>query len=184
MDSKALYTNILNHEDIEAVKETLNNQAKKPIATRVIIKFLYPILTLNNFVFNGINYIQKKSCAMGTICAPAYANIFMGKFEKLHIYPCLRNFSTFYCWFIDDIFFLCNGTESELTKFTHNLNQKHPTIKFELTYSGTTITFSDIKVYKNENGTLCTTIYGKPNDQRNFLHYKSVQPKALKGSIP
>ena len=122
LDVKALYTNIPNHEGIEAVKETLNNHAKKPIATRVIIKFLYLILTLNNFVFNGINYIQMKGCAMGTICAPAYANIFMGKFQKLHIFPYLRNFSTFYCRFIDDIFFLWNGTESGIIKFINNLN--------------------------------------------------------------
>ena len=32
LDVKALYTNIPNHEGIEAVKETLNNKAKKPIA--------------------------------------------------------------------------------------------------------------------------------------------------------
>ena len=85
LDVKALYTNIPNHEDIEAVKETFNNQAKKPIATRIIINFLDLILTLNNFVFNAINYLQKKGCAMGTICVPAYANIFMEKFKKLHI---------------------------------------------------------------------------------------------------
>ena len=66
LDVKALYTNIPNHEDIEAVKETFNNQAKKPIATRIIINFLDLIL-------------------MGTICVPAYANIFMEKFKKLHI---------------------------------------------------------------------------------------------------
>ena len=40
MDVKALYTNIPNHEGIDAVKETLNKQDKKPIATRVVIKFL------------------------------------------------------------------------------------------------------------------------------------------------
>ena len=128
MDVKTLYTNISNHESIEAVKETLNNQAEKPIAIRVINKFLYLTLTLNKFVFNGINYLQKIGCAMGTISAPAYGNIFMGKFEKLHIYPYLRNFSTFYCRFIDDIFSIWNGTESELIKFIDNLNQKHPTI--------------------------------------------------------
>ena len=82
LDVKALYTNIPNYEGIEAVKETLNNQAKRPISTQVIIKFLYLILTMNNFVFSGNNYLQKKGCAMGTICALVYANIFMGKFEK------------------------------------------------------------------------------------------------------
>ena len=30
---------------------------------------------------------------------------------------------------------------------------------------------------------MCTNIYRKPIDRRNFLHYKS-HPKALKDSIP
>ena len=74
-----------------------------------------------------------------------------------------------------------NGTESELIKFIHSLNQKHPTIKLEFI---TAVTFLDTKVCKNENGTLCTTISKKPSDRRNFLHYKSTHPKALKDSIP
>ena len=44
--------------------------------------------------------------------------------------------------------------ESELIKFIDNLNQKHPTIKFEFTYFRTSITFLDTKLYNNENGTL------------------------------
>ena len=166
------------------MKETLNNQVKKPIANGVIIKFLHLRLTLNNFVFTGINYFQKKGCAMGTIWAPAYANIFMGKFERPHIYPYLRNFSKFYCRFIDDIFFLWNGTESELIKFIDIINQNYPTIKFEFIYFKNSITFLDTKVYKNENGTLCTTIYRKLSDRYNFLHYKSAHPKALKDNMP
>ena len=84
LDVKVLYTDTPNHEGMEAVKETINNQATKPMATQVII------LTLSNFVFDGINYLQKKGCAMCTICALAYGNIFLGKFEKLHIYPYLK----------------------------------------------------------------------------------------------
>ena len=61
MSVKALYTNILKHVAIEAVKETPNNQAKKPIATQVIIKLLNLILTLTNFVINSINYLQEKA---------------------------------------------------------------------------------------------------------------------------
>ena len=101
---KALQTNIPIHEGMESVKETFNNQAKEPIARRVTIKFLYLTLILNNFVFNGINYLQTKDCPIGTICAPAYANICMEKFEKLNIYPYL-NFSTFQCQLIQIIYF-------------------------------------------------------------------------------
>ena len=127
---------------------------------------------------------KRKACAMVTICTPAYAKILVGKFEKLHIHAYLGNFSTFYYRLIYDIFLLWNGTESELIKFIANLNRKHPTIKFEFIYSRTSITFLDTKVYKNENGTPCTTIYSKPSDCRNFLPYKSAHPKALKNSIP
>ena len=45
-----------------------------PVATKVIT-FLALILTLNNFIFNSKFYLQIKGCAMGTICAPTYANI-------------------------------------------------------------------------------------------------------------
>ena len=56
LNVKVLYNNITNHEGIEVVKEALNNQAKKQIAVRVIIKFLYLMLTLNNFIFHGIKF--------------------------------------------------------------------------------------------------------------------------------
>ena len=110
LDVKSLYTNILNHEGTEAVKSALNSVSQKPIATKVIIKILLLILTLNNFIYYGIHYLQKIGCAMGTICAPNYANIFMTKFVKTCIYPYINLFSNFCCRFINDIFFLWNGT--------------------------------------------------------------------------
>lgn len=56
LNVRRLYTNILNHR--KSMKKTLNNQTTKPIATRKITKFLHLILTLSNFICNGINYFQ------------------------------------------------------------------------------------------------------------------------------
>ena len=84
LDVPSLYTNIPHKEGIEAVKQKLK-KSKPSISIKVILTFLKLILTLNNFVFNGINYLQKKGCAMGTKCAPSYANIFMGWFEEKFI---------------------------------------------------------------------------------------------------
>ena len=87
-------------------KSTLNSLCEKPISTNIIIKFLFLIITLKNFVFNGIHYLQKPERAMGTLCAPNYPNISMEKFEKTDIYPNINSFSNFSYRFIDDIFFL------------------------------------------------------------------------------
>ena len=185
LDVKSLYTNIPNHEGIEAVKSSLNSVSQKPIATKVIIKFLFLILTLNNFVFNGIYYLQKIGFAMRTICAPNYANIFMRKFEKTYIYPYINQFSNFYCRFIDDIFFIWNGTVIQLQEFIKKLNNRHPIIKFDFKFSKTSIEFLDTTVYKNkEQNKLLTTVYCKPTDRRNFLHYTSAHPRSLIKSIP
>ena len=78
LDVKALYTNIPNHEGVETVKETLNSQAKKPIATRVIITFLYLILTQNNFVYLMVLTISKRKVVPWA--------------RFLNIYPYLRSF--------------------------------------------------------------------------------------------
>ena len=82
LDVKSLYTNIPNSEGIKAVKISLDNFPRTTTAAKVITTFLSLNLTLNNFVFNCKNYIEIKSCVMGTICAPAYANIFMDYFKS------------------------------------------------------------------------------------------------------
>ena len=184
LDVKSLFTNIPNHEGIKAAKEPLNSVPKKPIPTK-IIKFLFLIITLKNFVFNGIHYFQTQGCAMGTIFAPTYANIFMAKFERNLMYPCFQTLSNFYCRFIDDIFLLWNGSETQLLGFITRLISRHPTIKFCSRYSKSSMEFLDTKMYKNkEKNKLLSAIYWKPTDRRNFLDPTSVHPRSLINSIP
>ena len=155
MDVSALYTNIPNQEGISAVETTLTKN-KTPISlSNVIQTFLRLILTLNNFIFNGKNYLQTKGCAMGTKCAPNYANIFMGDFESKHIYPRIKNKSLSYLRFIDDIFMIWTASTEELEKFLNDINQNdvHKSIKFTAEYSKTEINFLDITVYIKNNCT-------------------------------
>ena len=67
--------------------------------------FLALILTLNNFVFDCIHYLQLKRRAMATTCAPAYANIFMANFELKYIYPYIKD-KTKMLRFIGDFFMI------------------------------------------------------------------------------
>ena len=69
-------------------------------------------------------------CAMGTICAPSCANIFIENFEANHIYPYIKAKSLLYLSYIDDIFMIWKITKAELMTFIKELNEKHKTIKF------------------------------------------------------
>jgi len=60
------------------------------------------ILTMNKFVFNDENFIQQHGAAMGNRMAPAYANLFMGEYER----EALQNYTEKrHLWFryVDDI---------------------------------------------------------------------------------
>ena len=66
------------------------------------------VLILNNFVFNGVNYLQKMGVAMGTRSAPNVSNVFMGYFEKRFVYNSkwFKRFIKSWWSYIDDIFML------------------------------------------------------------------------------
>ena len=183
MDVKSLYTNIPNEEGIGAVREFLS-KAGKSLLIPVIVKFLWLILTLNNFIFNGKHYLQTNGVSMRTKCAPSYANIFMAYFEEKFIYPRIKNKSLLYLRYIDDIFILWKGTILELEQFTSDINSLHSTIKFEINHSKTTINFLDTTVTINQDKTIKTSLYEKPTDRHNFLHHKSYHPSSTKKSLP
>ena len=183
MDVRSLYTNIPNEEGIRAVREKLNASPSR-IPSRVITTFLLLILTLNNFIFNAINYLQTLGCAMGTKCSASYANIYMGWFEETYIYTRILEKTRIFLRYIDDIFFIWKGTENELKIFFEEINQVHPTIKFDHNHSKSEINFLDLTIYKDKAGKLATKVHTKPTDRQAYLHKDSAHPSHLKKSIP
>ena len=87
------------------------------------------VLTLNNFEFNGDNYLQIGGTAMGTRVAPSLANAFMNEFEELYVYSYETKPHT---WkrYIDDVFCIWTEGAEELEKFVTHLNNCHESIKF------------------------------------------------------
>ena len=123
---------------------------------------------------------NKKGCAMGTICAPAYANIFMAEFEQNYVHPLIKDKSVLFLRYIDDIFMVWTKSEKQLTDFMSELNQKHPSIKFDCKQ----IEFLDTLVYIDQQNKLQTTLFRKSSDRQNFVNAKSEHPYSLKKSIP
>ena len=91
-----------------------DNYINKSLPTKIITRFVGLILTLSNFVFNSNLYVQIKGSAMGTICAPDNANIFMAEFEQKYIYPLIKDKPIFFLRYIDDIFMVWTKSEKRL----------------------------------------------------------------------
>ena len=164
----------------------LKNKTSTSISLITVIPiptFLTLILTLNNFIFNGIHYLQTKGCAMGTKCALTYAHIFMGEFEELHIYPRIKDKFIKYLRYIDNIFMIWTGTPTKLDQFTNEINKVYPSIKFTTQSSKTQVNFLDTTVRTNHIK-LITKTFKKPTGQPAYLHSTSYHPNTLKNNIP
>ena len=134
-------------------------------------------------MFNSKKFLQTKGCAMGTICPPSYANMFIDHFERKYINPLIEGKSLTYFRYIDDIFLIWTGTKNEFDQFFKDLNEKHPSIKFVYKASKDRIVFLDTAIYLH-NGKLQTKTYRKETDRQYYLHIKSGHPKSLKDILP
>ncbi len=87
-DVNSLHTKMVNSEVIRAAELHLEEHRKVRTApfNVSLINLLELVLTLNNFQFNGDNYLQIGGTAMGTKVAPSLANIFMADFEEKYVY--------------------------------------------------------------------------------------------------
>ena len=139
------------------------------------------ILKNNYFSFNNNFYLQSQGTAMGTKMAPAYANIFMDKIES----EMLQNFPlkpSHYMRYIDDIFFIWPHGHSTLKDFHHFVNSFHHSIKFTFEISTSEIPFLDVLV-KLRSNSISTSVFYKPTDNHQYLHFSSSHPLSLKKSI-
>ena len=64
------------------------------------------------------------------------------------------------------------------------LNQKHPSIKFDYKFDYKKIEFLETLVHIDQQNELQTTLFQKSSDRQNFLNAKSKHPYSLKKSIP
>ena len=130
------------------------------------------VLMWNIFEFDMNLFIQMIGTAMGTIAAPTFANLFMGKIDKMIkqcAYRGIINLIYFYKRFIDDILVIWCGTEQEFLDFMQRINALHPTIKFthEYNYIEKSTTFLDTKI-TIKNNKIITDLYKKKTDRVQY----------------
>ena len=184
MDVTSLYTNIPNHEGLTAVARTLaRHHQDYALSNQSILALLKLVLHCNNFTFDNNHYLQIGGTSMGTKVAPSFANIFMGELERKLLASAPYKPHT-YLRFIDDIYMIWLGTETELQTFFTYCNNFHKIVKFTMEYSRKQIAFLDTVTFHNNSEKLLFNLYCKPTDKHCYLKYNSYHPKNCKNSGP
>lgn len=145
------------------------------------------ILQHNAFSFNGSHFLQVHRVAMGTCCAPYYANLYLGEWEHQlsaddawSLY--MNHVTEWYCY-IDDVLLLWDGLDDLLHEFMTRINTNDFNLKFTMSHSASEITFLDVSVHKQPNGSLSSELYRKITAGNSLLHASSFHPKTLLASI-
>ena len=127
-----------------------------------------------HFSFNGELYKQINGVAMGSPLGPVIANICMVKLEK-SLVPNLTEIMPLWFRYVDDTFTFIKTGEIENVK--NILNNFHQDIKFtHEVEENKSISFLDVKITRNEEGSFITEVSRKESDTNIYLHWKSFAP--------
>ena len=161
-DVTSLYPSIPIAAGIAAVRHTMVRFNYRIDECDFIIDLLSWILNNNYCIFNDEIYRQLTGTAMGTPCAPTYANIFLYQVESPHLHRTI-----FYRRYIDDLFAICIDM-STAQAFIDGFNRTHPTIKLEAVSIGPNGIFLDL-TFTIEDSILTHRLYQKPSNKYSYI---------------
>ena len=173
LDVESLYLSIPQAIRIEMVLQrvtpTTPPQATYKPAKNLARDLLKIIIRDNRFHDDYFN--QVKGVAMGTRCAPPFANLFLGSLEEKALATWTGSHPLLWLRFLDDVLMLWNGDDIELSNFLHHLNEQMTAISFTMDKLKENITFLDLEIYKghrfNSTGIL---------DIRSFTSPPTLRP--------
>lgn len=180
IDIDSLYTNIDIAAGLQAVREIFQAYPDAERPDKEILELLEINLRRNDFEFDGDFYLQVKGTAMGKRFAPAYANIFMAKWEAEALEKCPRK-PLHYLRYLDDIWGVWTYSKPDFEEFIRILNAHDWSIQCKYELDDKKIDFLDTTVYKGQNfevhNKLDIKVFFKKTDTHALLYKSSFHPR-------
>lgn len=185
-DINSLYTNIHTETGIQLVKDFLSINNVSIYESKLIIILLSFVMRNSYLSYKQEVYHQHNGTAMGTACAPSYANIVVYMLEKDFINKSINEGKLFnYRRFLDDI----KGyiVPSFLEEFKARLNQLHSSLSFEFEHHDKSIAFLDLVIFKGERflseSIFDIRVHQKKMNLYLYIPFNSFHPLAAKKSF-
>ena len=191
LDVESLYLSIPQGEGIEMVLQRVL-PTSPPLATyntwkNLVRDLLKIVIKDNTFHFHDRFFNQVKGIAMGTKCAPPFANFFLATLEEKALATWHGPHPLLWLRFLDDVLMLWSGDNDQLQSFLSHLNSQMSQIKFTMSSSQESTTILDLEIYKGHrfrrSGILDTKLYIKPTNPQSFLHFQSCHSASTFSTI-
>jgi hypothetical protein len=193
-DVEALYPSIPWDESIDAATDfykdhlaeleafALKEGMLSPPPPQIFKKILTLVLKKNIFSFQGARYFrQLRGTAMGCSMSVYLANVFMYRRTKMLLDRPPTGL-LYLGRFIDDLVGIWTGKDEDVPAlFSATVDEN---IRLTYVYGGSTLDALDVKLSIEMDGSISTSLYRKPTDGAQFLHWSSAHPRKLKESIP
>lgn len=178
-DVTSLYTNMKHDIILSSISKIFKVYPDANRPEKYLLKLIEIMMKYNDFEFNSETFQQVCGCPQGKIIGPSAANIYLLDFDHAAMTSFRIRPSDFFR-FLDDVFFLWEGSLDELHEFETFLNNLIPGIEIKLEPSLSSVNFLDVTIYKKQTShdeySLATKVYVKPTDTQNLLHTQSFHP--------
>lgn len=183
-DIVSLYTNIDTATGLRCVAEFLHLHGVPEPHIGFIIALLRLVMYNSYLSFEGKIYQQIFGTAMGTACAPVYANITIYMLERQTVSVMLSECRLLnYHRYLDDISALAKDVGAAQALMAH-MNGLHPRIHFDFVITTERALFLDVELTKGERfrrtGLLDLNVYQKSMNLYLYIPWKSFHPPAAK----
>ena len=163
-DVKALFTSIPQDLALKCVEKVLNNNKDLHFSTSLsvsnIMKLIGLCLKSTYFSSNSVIYRQIKGTPMGSPISVVIAEIVLLHIEDIAI-PNIHDSIYFWYHYVDDVFTCIKN--DDINNTLDCINSIDSNIQFTVEREeNSTISFLDLKICRNVDGTLCFSIFRKP----------------------
>nr|CAK6928738.1 unnamed protein product [Fasciola hepatica] len=171
-DFQSLFTNVPGREVIRIMCDHVEqNELKIGIPVSVLVRQLLLCTTNVSFSFLGWAYRQIDGVAIRTPLSPILAHMFLAHLEEKASKILER--SQLYKRYVDHVLVITISLE-ETTWIMDKLDRLHPNIRFTMeTEIEDTLHFLDIKMTRNNDGTMARSVYRKETWTGQCLQFDS-----------
>lgn len=183
-DIASLYTNIDTEMGLRLVRRFLIEQDVPTFLANLIMALLTFVMSHSYLQFNGTIFHQIDGTAMGTACAPIYANIVVYMLEK-DVIADMSRVLHLYRRFLDDVFAYLE--RSAVAEFMHRMNALHPKLRFDFVTHDSEAAFLDLRIHKGrrfaESLVFDLSVHQKKMNLYLYIPYLSFHTDAAKRSF-